>query len=95
MRCLICGGDVFILSEYRTDTVRAPARECAICHALVLDEEAATSEEERDSVRLAAAARAACSVDAALGGAIEGNFDEEPPTIPSVSGRELAALPPR
>lgn len=79
------------MSEYRTGSVRAPARECAICHALVLDEQAATSEEERDSVRLAAAARAACSVDAA----IEGNFDEEPPTVPSASGRALAAMPPR
>jgi hypothetical protein len=33
--------------------------ECADCHALVLDESVATSEQERDSVRLAVAARAA------------------------------------
>ena len=80
------------MSEYRTDSVRAPARECAVCHALVLDEEAATSQEERDSVRVAAAARAACSVDTAIGG----DFDEEPVTIPSASGRTLGAvLPPR
>jgi hypothetical protein len=58
MCCNICGGENFTVSEYCTDGVRAPARECATCHALVLDEEAASSEAERDSVRLAVAARA-------------------------------------
>lgn len=62
MVCDICGGDTFIAAEYRAEGVVAPARECARCKALVLDEGVATSEEERDSVRLAAAARAARSV---------------------------------
>jgi hypothetical protein len=59
MRCHICGGKAFTSSEYCTNGVRAPAKECASCLALVLDERAATSDEERDSVRWAVAARAA------------------------------------
>jgi hypothetical protein len=59
MRCNICGGDRLTASEYRTGSVRAPAMECVACHAIVLDESLATSEQERDSVRLAVAARAA------------------------------------
>ena len=62
MRCNICGGDRFNPAEYRADGVVAPAKECATCRALVLDEEAATSEADRNSVRLAVAARAAHSV---------------------------------
>ncbi len=46
-------------SEYCAGSVRAPAMECAHCHALLLDEAAATSEQERESVRMAVAARAA------------------------------------
>jgi hypothetical protein len=61
MRCNICGGDRFNTAEYRADGVVAPAKECATCRALILDEEAA-AEEDRDSVRLAVAARAAHSV---------------------------------
>ena len=83
MRCHICGGDVFVASEYWTDSVRAPAKECASCHALVLDEGAATSEEELDSVRLAAAARAACCAEEPLRGR---PGDEEPATQPKGVG---------
>jgi hypothetical protein len=62
MVCDICGGSTFVAAEYRAEGVVAPARECAQCKALVLDEAVATSQEERDSVRIAAAARAARSV---------------------------------
>jgi hypothetical protein len=79
MCCNICGGDNFIASEYWTDDVRAPARECATCHALVLDETAASSEQERDSVRLAVAARAAHSTDKPLCGQLP---NEERVTLP-------------
>ena len=41
------------------DGRRAPALECARCHALVLDEDAAGTDSERDSVKLAKAVRAA------------------------------------
>jgi hypothetical protein len=93
MRCQICGGDVFTSTEYRTDSVRAPARECAGCRALVLDEDAATSQEERHSVRMAVAARAACSADEHLPGQLR---DEEPVTLPAAGGRTLGAVvPPR
>jgi hypothetical protein len=88
MRCQICGGDVFVPSEYWTDGVRAPAKECASCHALALDEGAATSDEERDSVRLAAAARAAYCAGEPLRGLLP---DEEPATQP----RGVGCLPGR
>jgi hypothetical protein len=58
MRCTNCGGERFQPSEYWTGSVRAPALECEHCRSLILDEEAAHTEEERDSVRLAVAARA-------------------------------------
>jgi hypothetical protein len=61
MRCNVCGGENLTAVEYRAGSIRAPAMECDKCHAIVLDEAAATSEEERDSVRLAKAARAAQS----------------------------------
>jgi hypothetical protein len=60
MHCHVCGGDRFSHVEYTAaDDVRAPAFECVRCHAIGLDEAAARSEEERESVRLAKAARAA------------------------------------
>jgi hypothetical protein len=64
MQCNVCGGERFTKSEYQMDPGPAPALECLHCHALNLDEEAARSEEERDSVRLAVAARArACRTE--------------------------------
>lgn len=65
MRCSVCQGESFIASEYILDDRRAPAVECTRCHALDLDEAMARSQEERDSVRLAVAARAACCEDPA------------------------------
>ncbi len=63
MLCHVCGGDRFAEVEYTTTAkVRAPAFECTRCHAIALDESAARSEEERESVRLAKAARAAEAV---------------------------------
>ncbi|MBV9947975.1 MAG: hypothetical protein JOZ69_14065 [Myxococcales bacterium] len=64
MQCNVCGGERFTESAYQLDAGAAPALECTHCHALNLDEEAARSEAERDSVRLAVAARArACRTD--------------------------------
>jgi hypothetical protein len=62
VKCSVCGSDRFIASEYKMDGGKAPALECVRCHALNLDEAAASSDEERDCVRLAVAARAASSV---------------------------------
>jgi hypothetical protein len=59
MKCTVCGGDRFVNSEYQMDTGSAPALECVSCGALNLDESAAQSEEDRASVRLAVAVRAA------------------------------------
>jgi hypothetical protein len=59
MRCLVCGSDDLRQAEYKTGSVRAPAFECGRCHAIQLDEVAASSEEDRESVRLAVAARQA------------------------------------
>ena len=64
MSCKNCGERDFVPSEYRSGTVNAPAMECAHCHVLNLDEEAARTEEERDSVRLAVALRVAVIEDA-------------------------------
>jgi ribosomal protein S27AE len=58
MSCPNCGSGVFVASEYKMQYRRAPALECATCHILHLDEEAVASKEDRDSVRLAVAARA-------------------------------------
>jgi hypothetical protein len=58
MVCTTCGGVRFDRSEYRTGEVNAPAFECIECHTLNLDESAANSDEERESVRQAKAARA-------------------------------------
>jgi hypothetical protein len=89
LRCHICGGDAFRASEYRAESVRAPARECMTCHALVLDEEAATSDEERDSVRIAAAARAAHCADAPL----HGKLPDEEPVTQAKGGRRVLGPP--
>lgn len=59
MRCLVCGSDDLRRAEYKTGDVRAPAFECGRCHAIHLDEIAASSEEDRESVRRAVAARQA------------------------------------
>jgi len=65
MRCKNCGEREFLPAEYRSGGVSAPAIECAHCHVLNLDEEAAHTEEERDSVRLAVALRVAVIEEAA------------------------------
>ena len=59
MRCLVCGSDDLRPAEYKTADVRAPAFECGRCHAIQLDEVAASSEKDRESVRRAVAARKA------------------------------------
>jgi hypothetical protein len=59
MRCLVCGSDDLKRAEYKTGDVRAPAFECGRCHAIHLDEVAASSDEDRESVRRAVAARQA------------------------------------
>ena len=62
-KCKVCEGSVFAAAEYRTLPGRAavPALECADCRALMLDESVASSPDERDSIRLAKAARCALS----------------------------------
>jgi hypothetical protein len=70
MNCKICSGVRFLVSEYKVGTVRAPALECARCHALDLDESLVDTREARDLVRLAQAARAAvCEVILSSGAA--------------------------
>ena len=62
IRCPQCDGDVLIAAEYVTkSTVRAPALKCARCNTLHLDEAVARSPDERESVRMAKAERAALS----------------------------------
>jgi hypothetical protein len=65
MRCSNCGGSRLERAEYRTSELRAPAPafQCARCHTLILDPSAASSDEERDSVRLAIAAQQAVILD--------------------------------
>jgi hypothetical protein len=61
MICNICGSRTFAITEYRQGgqaALRAPAFECRGCGAINLGEEAAASDEERESVRLAIARRA-------------------------------------
>jgi hypothetical protein len=62
MRCKVCGHDELFETEYRTGKLTAPALECAKCHALDLDERVAKSDEDRDSVRRAVAARQSAGV---------------------------------
>jgi tRNA(Glu) U13 pseudouridine synthase TruD len=57
MQCPICEGETFAACEYVGRGVRAPARECLRCRAVVLDENAADSDEARESVRIAKAVR--------------------------------------
>jgi hypothetical protein len=59
MRCDVCGGTGFTATEYRTGEMSAPAMECIRCHAIVLEEGAARTKEERESVKIAIAMRAA------------------------------------
>jgi hypothetical protein len=59
MRCTVCGGTRFVATEYKTGEVTAPAMECASCSAIVLEEGVARTEEERSSVKIAIALRAA------------------------------------
>ncbi|HLK37420.1 MAG TPA: hypothetical protein VKU41_11760 [Polyangiaceae bacterium] len=58
MICTVCRCRSFTRSEYHTAGCTAPAMSCDGCGALNLGEEVATTEEERDSVRLAVAMRA-------------------------------------
>jgi hypothetical protein len=59
--CPICEGETFVPIDYKAPTFRAPALECASCRAILLDEDAARSDRERHSVRLAAKVRAGLS----------------------------------
>lgn len=77
MRCNNCGGQAFSRSEYKGPDLSAPALECASCHVLLLDPEAAESAEEHDSVRMAIAAR-----NDIVTGEIGGPSHREPPTRP-------------
>jgi hypothetical protein len=62
MWCPVCNGEDFVVIEYvTTHGVRAPAFRCVRCEAIHLDEAAARTEEERESVRLAKAQRASAS----------------------------------
>jgi hypothetical protein len=63
MRCSNCGGTDLERAEYKMADGRAPAWECSKCHTLILDSSLARTEEERDSVRLAIAERAAVTID--------------------------------
>jgi hypothetical protein len=61
MVCNVCGSRAFKVTEYRSGgnaACRAPAFECRACGAISLGEEAATSDEERESVKMAIAMRA-------------------------------------
>jgi hypothetical protein len=57
--CEVCGWDDFVRTEYECEVGRVPALECARCHAINLSEDAARTEEERTSVRMAIAVREA------------------------------------
>ena len=59
MQCEICGWTLFRSAEYRACRGQtAPAFECTQCGAITLDEAAAQSAKERDSVKTAIAVRA-------------------------------------
>ncbi|HSY21763.1 MAG TPA: hypothetical protein VK841_06595 [Polyangiaceae bacterium] len=57
MGCSVCGHETLVETEYRTGGVSARALECASCRAISLDERAARSARDLDSVRQAIAAR--------------------------------------
>jgi hypothetical protein len=59
MRCGVCGQSRFVSTEYKVGSKRAPALECARCHAISLEEGLARTDGERESVRLAIALRQA------------------------------------
>jgi hypothetical protein len=62
--CNVCGGTTLLRTEYRAGQgVVAPALACADCAAISLDESVAECDEERESVKLAKAARAAAVGD--------------------------------
>ena len=59
MLCNVCEWTDFVPAEYvLEDGRRAPALQCTGCGAIVLDESAAETEEERDTVKVAVAKRA-------------------------------------
>jgi hypothetical protein len=62
MHCNVCGGSRFLSTEYNTGSKRAPALECTKCHALVLDQAVARTDEERESVKMAVALRTAARI---------------------------------
>ena len=57
--CEVCGWDRFERAEYACEAGNVPAFACVRCGAVALSEDAATTEEERTSVRLAIAIREA------------------------------------
>lgn len=63
MVCTVCSGTRFVSAEYNTGEAHrsrpAPALECVTCHAVFLEEGIARTEEERASVKIAIALRAA------------------------------------
>jgi hypothetical protein len=62
--CGVCGwsGD-FVAAVYASNAGTAPALECTRCRALILHEDAARNDHERESVKLAKAVRSAiCEV---------------------------------
>ena len=59
MPCKTCGRSDLKETEYVSGTLRAPALECLHCRAMQFDEAVARSDADRDSVRLAVAARRA------------------------------------
>jgi hypothetical protein len=63
MRCGNCGGSDLERAEYKMADGCAPAWQCAKCNTLTLDPSLARTDEERDSVRLAIAGRAAVTID--------------------------------
>jgi hypothetical protein len=63
MRCSNCGGTELERAEYKMADGRAPAWQCSSCNTLILDASLARTKEERDSVRLAIAERAAVTID--------------------------------
>ncbi len=78
MRCDVCGSESLTATEYCAGSVRAPAMECTRCHAIVLDEAVATSDQERDSVRMAVAVRAAQCAAEPLSGSWPEEASDEP-----------------
>jgi hypothetical protein len=78
MHCKVCGHEGLIEAEYRTGEFTAPALECSKCQAIHLDERAAKSEKDLDSVRRAVVARHSAS-----GPDDSGTHRTHPGTIPA------------